>query len=88
MAGDVPSLLLPVDHHLTQRPAADGQFIPLHFEHNLIAALRKLARREGVTLFTVFLTAFDVLLQRHTGRTKLLVCRTGSGARSGLNSAE
>ncbi|MCO5195725.1 MAG: condensation domain-containing protein [Anaerolineae bacterium] len=79
LANDVPSLLLPVDHHLTQRPAADGQFIPLHFEHNLIAALRKLARREGVTLFTVFLTAFDVLLQRHTGQTKLLVCTPVAG---------
>lgn len=79
LASDLPALLLPVDHQLSQRPPADGQFVPLHFEHNLVDALRTVARREGVTLFTVFLTAFDILLQRRSGQAELLVCTPVAG---------
>src|SRR5690606_8121690 len=36
-------------------------------------ALRALARTEGVTSFTVFLTAFAVMLQRVTGQSDIVV---------------
>ncbi len=39
----------------------------------LTQALQALSRREGVTLFTTLLTAFQILLSRYTGQTDIVV---------------
>lgn len=79
LAGELPVLNLPTDRPrppvMTYRGAAhDWTFDPA-----LVHRLRQLAREQGVTLFTVLLAAFQVLLHRCTGQDDLIVGTTTAG---------
>ncbi len=69
----LPVLQLPTDH---LRPAVQtfhGERHTFTVPHRLRQALAALSRREGVTLFTTLLAAFQVLLARYTGETDIVV---------------
>ncbi|HEV2860060.1 MAG TPA: amino acid adenylation domain-containing protein [Pyrinomonadaceae bacterium] len=73
LGGELPALELPTD---MPRPAAQTfRGARLHFAlpRELSAHLNLLCRREGVTPFMLFLTAFKVLLHRYTGQRDILV---------------
>jgi len=58
------------------RPAAEsylGDQCSLPIDRELLAALKARAQQSQCTLFMLLLAAFNVLLQRYTGRTDLLV---------------
>ncbi|MFB2970447.1 amino acid adenylation domain-containing protein [Aerosakkonema sp. BLCC-F183] len=58
------------------RPAVQsfrGANQPLTLSPTLVEKLKALSRREGVTLFTILLAAFNILLYRYTGQEDILV---------------
>ena len=73
LAGELPALELPIDHPYPLRPSSEGSFVDLSIQPALHAALQELCRQEGITLFAVALTAFNVLLHRYSGQEDLLV---------------
>ncbi|MCA9940426.1 MAG: non-ribosomal peptide synthetase, partial [Anaerolineales bacterium] len=70
---DLPTLALPTDYPRppaqTFRGAAHSFVIPTE----TAAALRAVARAEGVTLFMLLLTAFQILLARYSGQEDVVV---------------
>ena len=74
LAGDLTALELPIDHPYPSRISSDGGFVDLPFQTGLQAVLQELCKKEGVTLFAVALTAFNVLLHRYSGQKDMLVC--------------
>ncbi len=73
LSGDLPLLSLPIDHPRQAVQQSAGAALTVVFPQVLSEALTVLSRREGVTLFMLLLTAFDVLLNRYTGMEDLLV---------------
>lgn len=73
LSGDLPLLSLPTDHARRAVQQSPGAALTVVFPQVLSEALTVLSRREGVTLFMLLLTAFDVLLNRYTGMEDLLV---------------
>jgi amino acid adenylation domain-containing protein/non-ribosomal peptide synthase protein (TIGR01720 family) len=73
LSGPPPVLELPTDR---ARPAVQshrGATTSLELTSDLSAALRRLSRREGATLFMTLLAAFDALLYRYTGQEDIVV---------------
>lgn len=76
LRGSLPVTQLPVDR---PRPAVQsfrGRHQAIKLSQPLTEALRRLARREGATLFVTLLAAFKVLLHRGTGQNDLVVGST------------
>ncbi|HEV3300843.1 MAG TPA: amino acid adenylation domain-containing protein [Planctomycetaceae bacterium] len=75
-----PALLeLPTDRPRQVEASYRGALEHLPLDEKLAAGLRELSRREGVTLFTILLAAFQVLLMRHSGETDISVATTVKG---------
>ena len=73
LSGDLPSLELPTDF---PRPAAlsmQGDSCPIKIGEECCRELKALARTEGVTLFSLLLAAFLVLLMRYSGKRDILI---------------
>ena len=72
--GDEPPVLeLPADRPRPARQSFRGARLPFCFPAALCARMRELARQRGVTLFTVILAAYQVLLQRTSGQSDLRI---------------
>lgn len=72
LGGELPVLNLPTDR---PRPAVQtfrGESYPFELDANLVSRLRRLARSQGVTLYNVLLTGFEVLLSRYSGQDAFL----------------
>ncbi|WP_339494068.1 non-ribosomal peptide synthase/polyketide synthase [Pseudomonas sp. EA_35y_Pfl1_P108] len=68
-----PVLELPLDH---PRPAVQshrGARRQVHLDNALVADLKALALRQGVTLFVLLLASFQVLLHRYSGQSQIRV---------------
>lgn len=79
LAGELPILALPTDH---PRPAAReyrGASTAITLNRDATARLKDLARQQGVTLFTLLLAAYKVLLYRTTHQQDLIVGIPTSG---------
>jgi len=72
LAGRLPVLELTTDRP-RGRARGRGEAVPLEVGEEMTLRLRELAKAEGVTLFTVLLGAFQVLLSRYTGQEDILV---------------
>ncbi len=71
---DAPALLeLPVNHRRPGRQDFTGASEPFTIPVDLLRSLRDLAKKEGVTLFVVFLAAFQILLSRLCGQDDVVV---------------
>ncbi|HEY6138559.1 MAG TPA: condensation domain-containing protein [Thermoanaerobaculia bacterium] len=70
--GDVRPLALPADRPRPPIPSDGGGTVQFTFSRELSDALNALARREGVTMFMLFLAAYDVLLSRVSGSDNVL----------------
>ncbi|HYG61196.1 MAG TPA: amino acid adenylation domain-containing protein, partial [Thermoanaerobaculia bacterium] len=73
LAGAPAVLDLPLDRPRPALQSFRGARQELTLDSAVAAALRGLARRTGSTLFMTLLAAFDVLLQRWSGATDLVV---------------
>lgn len=85
LAGQLPQLALPTDR---PRPAVQtfaGARHPFTLSPELSDQLAELARAEGTSVYTVLMSAFQVLLHRWTGQPDILVGSPASGrARSAV----
>ncbi|HEX7312965.1 MAG TPA: amino acid adenylation domain-containing protein [Pyrinomonadaceae bacterium] len=72
--GDAPSVLnLPTDRPRPPVQTYRGAARDLTLSAELTTRLKELGRRQGCTLYTTLLAAFQVLLHRYTGEDDLLV---------------
>jgi amino acid adenylation domain-containing protein len=70
---DVPVLELATDHPRPAVPTHNASTTAATFNTELTARLKELGRREGASLFMTLLTAYQVLLARHTGQWDVAV---------------
>lgn len=66
-------LELPTDRTRPVIPTYQGAQYPIILSKSLSEQLRELSAKEGVTLFTLLLTAFQVLLHRYTHQSDIVV---------------
>ena len=78
LGGEVAALLTPNDH---SRPAGKGRAgsMPFELPDAVARAVFELAGDEQASAFIVLLTAFIVLLHRHTGQEDIVVCTPMAG---------
>ena len=71
---EIPSRLdLPYDRPPDTGSTSRGGKVSMVFTTELISALRNLARREGITLFMLFMAAWQATLARCAGQTRFVV---------------
>ncbi|MEB3357179.1 MAG: amino acid adenylation domain-containing protein [Synechococcales bacterium] len=73
LGGELPVLELPYDRPRPAVSTYQGAQHPLTLSPELAAALKALSTRSNVTLFTLLLTAFKVLLHRYSQQEDILV---------------
>lgn len=73
LAGELPVLNLPLDRPRPSRQTFSGDWIPFNLDHGLSNKLKKLARDNSVTLYSLLLSAYFILLHRYTGQNDILV---------------
>ncbi|MEO0407651.1 MAG: amino acid adenylation domain-containing protein, partial [Cyanobacteria bacterium P01_A01_bin.135] len=73
LGGELPVLELPYDRPQSASPTYKGAQYPIALSPKLSAALKDLSARSSVTLFTLLLTAFKVLLHRYSDQDDILV---------------
>ncbi|MGW2047297.1 amino acid adenylation domain-containing protein [Streptomyces sp. NPDC001858] len=77
---DVPAVLdLPVNHERPPQLSHRGHNAHRTLTPELSRAVRRLAERHGITLFTLLLSAFDLLLGRWSGQQRFAVGAAVSG---------
>ncbi|MEV8378873.1 amino acid adenylation domain-containing protein [Kribbella sp. NPDC056861] len=79
LAGDPPALDLPVARRRPPVFSNRGSACSVPIDAELTARLRAFARDENVTLYTLLLTAFQVLLHRYSGQDDFVVGTPSSG---------
>jgi len=70
---DLPQLNFPADRPRPLEPSHQGETLGGTLDAGLGTALRELARHAGVSLFTLLLAGFQVLLYRYTGQDDLVL---------------
>ena len=73
LGGEQPVLEMPMDR---PRPAVQsyrGARLDLTLEASLVAGLKTLAQREGVTLFMLLLASFQAVLHRYSGQNDIRI---------------
>jgi glutamate/tyrosine decarboxylase-like PLP-dependent enzyme/acyl carrier protein len=78
---DAPVLELPTDRPRPPAPSYRGSTVLFSFPGRDVAALRGLAQREGVSLFTVLFAAFNIVLFRWSGQDDIVVGTPVAGRR-------
>jgi hypothetical protein len=73
LAGAPPTLDLPTDRPRPPQQSFDGDVARFHLPAETSAAIRELAKQEGVTLYAFLLAAFSVLLGRYSGQDDIVV---------------
>ena len=74
-----PTLELPTDRPRPALPSYRGAVLTRQLPPDLLAALRRLARANGVSLFMTLLAGFTVLLSRYSGQEDLVVGTATAG---------
>ncbi len=85
--GDIPALQLPYEtlhnnrraEHLTYRTTYKGERVSFELSTHLSASLKALSERQGVTLYIILLTAFNLLLYQYTQQKDFLISSTQAG---------
>ncbi|MGY2378631.1 condensation domain-containing protein, partial [Pseudomonas sp. SDO524_S393] len=73
LGGTQPVLELPFDHPRPAQQSFRGARQDIALEPALVAGLKSLAQREGVTLFMLLLAAFQAFLYRYSGQSDIRV---------------
>lgn len=85
LAGELPALNLPTDRPRPPVLSMRGKSHSFALDPALSHRLRELARAEGVTLYMLLFSAFQLLLHRYTGQDDIL---TGSPTSAGRQHRE
>ncbi|MET3493974.1 condensation domain-containing protein [Variovorax boronicumulans] len=70
---DAPQLQLPTDFPIPEQRSHRASNCLVLVPPPLLEKVKAFAQREGVTLYMVLLTAYKVMLSRHTGQTDIMV---------------
>ncbi len=70
---------MPEDYTRPAEHQFNGSTLPVQFPHELSGKLRKLAKDLDVTLYTLLLTAYQILLSRYTGQSEFLIGSPAGG---------
>lgn len=73
LSGDLPVLELPLDRPRSTTASFSGAQHPVLFDRDLALRLRRLAVQQNVSLFTLLLTAFNVLLHLYGDSDDIIV---------------
>ncbi|WP_299411528.1 amino acid adenylation domain-containing protein [Acaryochloris sp. IP29b_bin.148] len=73
LAGNLPILNLPTDYPRPTLLTYEGSSHLFKINKELTSKLKELAQSEGVTLYTLLVAAFQVLLYRYTGQEDILI---------------
>jgi amino acid adenylation domain-containing protein len=73
LSGELPVLNLPADFPRPHTQAYRGASHNFLIDEKLTAQLKTVAKAEGVTLYTILLAAFEILLYRYSGQDEILV---------------
>ncbi|MEL6468397.1 MAG: amino acid adenylation domain-containing protein [Cyanobacteria bacterium J06623_4] len=73
LSGELPVLELPFDQSYGAIATYKGSQVPLSLSVALTTRLKTLSNQYQVTLFTLLLTAFKVLLHRYTGSNDIVI---------------
>jgi len=73
LSGELPVLQLPTDYPRPQVQTHEGELHFFQLEGALINQLKSLALKEGTTLFSLLLAAFQVFLHERTGQEDIIV---------------
>jgi len=76
---DLPELELPTDRPRPIEPTGRGESYPTEFPPDLLAAMRKLALEENVSMLAVVTAALQLVLSRYTGQDDVAVGGVFSG---------
>lgn len=79
LTGELPLLSLPTDRPRPAVPDYRGASLAFGLSRDETEQLKKLAGQRGVTLFTLLLTAYKVLLHRYTHQKDVIVGVPASG---------
>ncbi|WP_371779977.1 amino acid adenylation domain-containing protein [Streptosporangium subroseum] len=79
MLADPTPLDLPVDRPRVAGTSRRGDVATIRLDAGEVAALSRLGREHGATMFMVLLAAYQVLLSRHTGQGDILVGAATAG---------
>ncbi len=79
LAGAPSSLELPTDRPRPPVQTYSGSMRPFALSRRLTDALKAMSSREGVTLYTTLVAAFQTLLYRYTGQEDLLIGTATAG---------
>lgn len=72
LGGELPILNLPTDFPRPMLPSYEGASHAFTLKQSLTARLKDLAKAQGVTLHTLLVTVFQLLLHRYTGQDEIL----------------
>ncbi|CAI8732766.1 Acyltransferase domain-containing protein [Bacillus sp. IT-79MI2] len=70
---DLPVLDLPQDYPRPKIQSFKGASYQKNLDEKMVKELRKLAKENNTTMYTLLLTAFQVLLYRYSGQTDIIV---------------
>ena len=79
LQGELPVLQLPTDYPRPAVRSLHGISYPMQIPVGLTARLKEIARQQQCTLYTLLLTAYQLLLARHTGQEEILVSLPTAG---------
>jgi len=79
--GEIPVLDLPLDYPRPGVQSFEGRTLPFEIEHEEKKALGKTASGEGVTLFTLLLAIYYILLAKLSGQEDIIVGTDVAGRR-------
>jgi len=73
LAGAPDFLELPTDRPRPSEQSFQGDYVPVHINAELTAALKRLSQHHGTTLFMTVLAAWAVVLARLSGQDEVLI---------------
>jgi amino acid adenylation domain len=73
LGGEQPVLELPFDRPRPPTQSHRGASLDIALPPTLVAALRDLAQREGVTMFMLLLASFQLLMHRYSGQADIRI---------------
>ena len=73
LAGDLPSLTLPLDRPRPATQDFSGALVRSRLDREVADGLRTLATREGATVFMALFAAYVAFLSRYTGQNDIIV---------------
>ncbi|MBB4952061.1 amino acid adenylation domain-containing protein [Agrobacterium vitis] len=73
LSGPIAPLELPTDRSHPAQPSFAGESVELELDPTLMRRLRSLASQQGTTMFSVMLAAYNLILNRYSGQTDILV---------------